>query len=650
MGKKQKKSKYSKLLTPEQRHQYELFGEPDESQNWLELFSPNVMSDLKTIMHCCSDNQKKSDYVSSELGKFGFQDVGLGTNILTMSNPYYPGVVFKIALDEFGIADNFNDCILSDYVPKYNRVFARDPGSIISVQERCVKPTAQQMDILEPRILELLQELRKHFLIADLSIDNFLNYGITRGGDFRIIDGSDLYPLSQMSEAPTCHRIVGEHRHTGELKYCEGKLHYTDDFKWLKCDKCGKEILPLEARPRKDVSKMSDYLRDGFSAEERALMASEEIAVIRAAHPELYPVEAQDTDEVDTRQEPRTIFVYPDTESEVSSDQADDEDDDEVIDSDSDTDEFGFTELHRTPDSFNDTEDEDSNPVEGGVVPNDSHSSGRSVSMAIDDGPVRTTGDSEPIDNELSLEDLLNNGDDTVVTRAVGMLSTKLISALDNMKSADNEIVQDAFMDVIADALGVSKLRLGNFLNPPDEDCAKDEATDRENDRDDAEEQADETPSELTVEHTIEYIRRLKTSSDPADVRELLKIEAVINDSVETENINSDIRGEDSDENSEPHITYRLIKDAEGDINAIPSIELSIHGDPDEAYDESGMPITITLDAGKTIYLAATAYQIKDLIQHAIDDAKADMIECNHFLVSSDADDSDEEDTDQDPE
>lgn len=107
-----------KLLKTEVE-KYKAIGVVDHSQNWLELFTPTVVSDLFTIMHSCSDNQRKAGYIRQELSYYGFEQVGLGTNIYTMSNPAYPGVVFKFALDDNGMADNFNDAILEQMVNEH---------------------------------------------------------------------------------------------------------------------------------------------------------------------------------------------------------------------------------------------------------------------------------------------------------------------------------------------------------------------------------------------------------------------------------------------------------------------------------------------------------------------------------------------------
>ena len=54
-----------KKLTDAEYLQYLQMGEPDESQDWLELFTPTVISDLFAIINSSSDNQDKCDQVQA---------------------------------------------------------------------------------------------------------------------------------------------------------------------------------------------------------------------------------------------------------------------------------------------------------------------------------------------------------------------------------------------------------------------------------------------------------------------------------------------------------------------------------------------------------------------------------------------------------
>ena len=278
MGKKNKNKtpkefKISKKLDPyiKDYYKYEI-GTPDLSQNWLELFHGTVIDDLFTIMHSNSDNQLKSDYVEELLEPFGFTSKGggLGTNILVLTHPYYPGVVFKIALDENGIADNFNDCLLQDMVPQYARVYARHPSGLVTVQERYFVMKPEWMSLYRNDILHALRELSKDFLIADLTPSMVLNYGIDRKGKFVFIDGSDLYPLKQIKakDRLRCVAVTGSDKN-GELKRCRGKCKYNDDFSQMVCEKCGRTYIPIELRPRKEEYNMKNIFSDGFTIDDR---------------------------------------------------------------------------------------------------------------------------------------------------------------------------------------------------------------------------------------------------------------------------------------------------------------------------------------------------------------------------------------------
>lgn len=659
MSKKNKK-KLSAILTPEQKEKFKSFGEPDLSQNWLEIFTDDMISDLFTIMRSCSDNQRKSDYVSRELADYGFVDVGLGTNVMAMSHPYYPGVVFKIALDDYGIADNFNDDVLSQYVPRYNRVFARHPSALISVQERLVLPTQNQMDMFMPRILKILKELSKYFLIADLSPDMFLNYGVTRDGDFRFIDASDLYPLQQMKKEPRCNRITGEHKHTGAFKYCEGKLKYSDDFKYLICEKCGKEFLPLEFRPRKDVERLSKILSDGYNAEERKAMEEEELQAICARMGS--PIHNTDGDtKADLIAATRTIFVDAEDdedETELEEDQSEsgregpevyetaeepetdseEEEDEEgprtvfVNDEDDDTDD-GFVQLrprsvslpmtsatepdvaehHPEADDPADVDDEDEEPETADNTSNEisADDADHSQETSVDSSPENTGS----IISKVAPKDL----DDTKAFLA-------MMSYCKNDSNDQEQAVYRGFISYVRKAMNT----------------AVEEAM-----REDKNKKIVDGMTHCTLgEAAKEFCRKLFDSADPKDHAVLMEIVDLYTVQNESDNKNNTEESDHVDPLS-PHIRYRIVND-DGDetSDVIPGIFLDITGDFDEAYDESGLPIYVSIDGGKTSYLALEAYKIKNMIEETVNDALVETTLLGNR--SSDTPDETEEPTDED--
>ena len=273
-----------KKLSKEEIAKFKAMGEPDPSQNYLELFTPDVISDLFTILNHDASNATKARFMIDELSHFGFKAAGgEGTNIVVLLHDRYPGVVFKLALDSNGIADNFNDEMLQYVIPRYTRVLARDLSGIVSVQERSITMSSARMKDFEGDIMRLLKQLSEKYLVADLSPVRFLNFGVARDGDFVIQDGSDLYPIDDMDHKVKCRNSVGWDEKKHKVLRCGGKLHYTTDFLAMVCEECGMEINPLELRPKskEDDAGMVYQYRDSTTNEDRLELERQEIEVIR---------------------------------------------------------------------------------------------------------------------------------------------------------------------------------------------------------------------------------------------------------------------------------------------------------------------------------------------------------------------------------
>lgn len=573
-----------KYLDKGQRNYYEeQIGVPNMEQNWLELFDSTIIGDLFTIMNSCSDNQLKSDYVTELLEPLGFADLGLGTNILTMVHPVYPGVVFKIALDEYGVADNFNDCVLQDVVPHYARVFARHPSSIVSVQQRYIVMTQERMQMYYEQIISLLNKMKDYFLIADLSPDMFLNYGIDRNGDFVIIDGSDLYPLHQIKGKVRCKRIVGEHKKTGEFKYCEGKLKYTRDFKSLICEKCGREYNPLELRPRKDVDTLKPIMSDGFTKEERQMLEQRQLEAIRkrtGIMPANIDREDDEDEDMETprevsieefdaapdsndNDEPRTIFVPR---------QDIDDDDDEDMNQDEDPDD----------------EDEDEGIVS--LRPRKAETLNEDQNAHVASEPEESKEDATTDEDGESEDEQDTTEEDTLEYKI-----QRFTAVMTEFKEENPEEYEE-YVKILIDIVGIANIR--NYVLAANE--------------------------EIIMRQTTEF--------------------SVVANEVKDNNIH-----EDESDDSESRIRYRVVEE-DGNPSSMSGIYLDIRGDFDEAYDEYGLPIFITVDRGKTFTMAVTAGELKKLMEPAVEDAREEL----QLILSKKAqdtqvdDDPDEEDDTED--
>lgn len=537
--------KLSKKLLPEERKQYKIFGEPDMTQDWLELFTPTLVSDLFTIKNFNSDNQEKADYVEKELAPYGFEVRGEGTNVLTMSNPVYPGVVFKIALDDCGIADNFNDDILQHYIPRYNKVLARHSSAIVSVQVRApIIKDSTRMGMFKADILKLLKQLSKDYLVADLSPSRHLNYGVGRDGDFIIIDGSDLFPLSRIKDSIRCKQIVGQRKKTDELKRCGGRLHYTTDFMYLVCEDCGKSYLPLEFKPKKEISKMRTIISNGLSREEQRQLEREEIEAICRKQGICVEPRAEDENDGRIPSTPMQQRVYVDMDT-------DDEQDDKVVRTgkvaQAPRGDDQAEESQEDPTDDEDSDEEEFDTLHRAAPAQDSPKA--SISAAQDrKDTTESEGSGLPTPDPAAISDVML-GD----------------ARFQNMLSELNGTAQrhpEVFKAFVVGVLGVAR-------------------------------EANLVPDELQIKLS-----------------------------------NTNISDEPEREPGKSYITYRVVNEL-GQDSLSPGIYLEIHGDPEEAYENSGLPIYATvpdIDAGtQSMIVGASSMQkiivpiVKDFIDELLD-------------------------------
>lgn len=283
-----------KRLSDDELRRYREYGEIDFSQNWLELFTPSVISKMFEIMDSGSNNVEKAHQYDKYLGEFGFLTVGLGTNVYTMANPAYPGVVFKIAVDTNGLADNANDVILCKAVnqllvdngerPRYTQVLAKHPTNIVSVQERKIVISQRvRMQPFAADIIRVLRLLALEYMIIDLTpLDYPLNYGIDRDGEWCFVDASDLFPIKKLKKPLHCIKEIGYNEEKHKTIVCKGKLRYMKDFSRIVCKECGAEYFPAELRPiikREDKMSFKTF-SDGTSDVEREELNALEMEVV----------------------------------------------------------------------------------------------------------------------------------------------------------------------------------------------------------------------------------------------------------------------------------------------------------------------------------------------------------------------------------
>lgn len=267
--KKKKEGKYSSKLTLQEIHQYDMIGDINYDQDFLEMFSDRMIHDLVKIKDSdVSDNQAKADAVLKYMSSYGFVEIDLGTNIYVMAHHQYPGVVFKIALDDCGVADNFNDEWLQGYIPNLVNVLMIHPSGMVSVQERkVIFRQKSRINMFMNEILAMLRRLSNQFVLVDVSPESFRNYYIDRDGTVGLADASDLYLIPENYNIFKCRNIIGC-KPNGKSIYCGGKLVYDDIYSQLICKKCGRVCNPWTLRRSKKEELEMCIISPGLTKQE----------------------------------------------------------------------------------------------------------------------------------------------------------------------------------------------------------------------------------------------------------------------------------------------------------------------------------------------------------------------------------------------
>lgn len=188
-------------------------------------------------------NQKeKADKYKKWLGKCDLETKDMGTNRQVYMHEDYPGVVFKVALDEQGVLDNLNEYEKSNkskYFPNSQDI---DRDGFILVQDRKKTYDVQTFQSKETRkkIRAMLTELDEAgFVLIDLGSDKHKNFGYDKKGNVFVIDFGYVEYKSLANFNCPHYRIEGD-----KQKYCKGTLHYNKTFTMLECDKCGNVFMP----------------------------------------------------------------------------------------------------------------------------------------------------------------------------------------------------------------------------------------------------------------------------------------------------------------------------------------------------------------------------------------------------------------------
>ena len=204
------------------------------------LLSYTDTMDLYTIATSLKYNgniDKKYEMIDQIMRRREFRKAHAGTNRLVYNFLEYPSIVAKVAIDRVGIKDSpaefKNQMYFKPFCCKVHEV---DPTGVISIVER-VNPISSLEEFVSvaEEIFALVSTLVGKYVLDDIGVTKFMNYGIRPGFGPVILDFPYAYELD--GRKLVCNKTISTPY--GEVK-CGGEIDYDGGFDNLICSKCGR--------------------------------------------------------------------------------------------------------------------------------------------------------------------------------------------------------------------------------------------------------------------------------------------------------------------------------------------------------------------------------------------------------------------------
>lgn len=219
-----------------------------------EVFTSDMLKAIHKVTDdpTIPDNNSKIDIINELLTRFGidYVPIGPGTNRYAI---LIDGIVFKIALDDWGMRDNLNEFAMSSelqpYVIKVYEV--NSLGTIMTCQYVTVIDKEEYLKQKEA-ILSILEDLSQSYLLGDVGYvsKNFLNWGYTDEGELVILDFAYIYKVIS-------HELLCNNKDCISHPYLEYNSTYTD----LYCPDCRKKYTFMDIRRRYNKKDEEDLIR-----------------------------------------------------------------------------------------------------------------------------------------------------------------------------------------------------------------------------------------------------------------------------------------------------------------------------------------------------------------------------------------------------
>lgn len=210
---------------------------------------------IATTLSLNSDVEKKYSLINDLARRLDLTLLARGTNRVVYTVNYDSSIVVKIGYDKAGITDSAREYENQQFIkPFCAKCFEVSPTGTVGLFERVVPiKHAEEFKSMAQDIFDMLyQRILGKYIMADIGMRQYMNYGFREGFGPVILDYPYLYELDPSKLK--CQNFLPL---TGTI--CGGTIEYDGDFEHLVCDRCGKEYkardLAKELQHQKDREK-----------------------------------------------------------------------------------------------------------------------------------------------------------------------------------------------------------------------------------------------------------------------------------------------------------------------------------------------------------------------------------------------------------
>jgi hypothetical protein len=202
-----------------------------------EYFSEERLQAIDDIRRSAKfkNNNERCDAILDVVNDMGVKFLGPGTNRMAF---LLDGYVYKVAMDSFGVQDNWTEFNMSRELQPYVTKTYESNG-LISIAEYVTLFTMEEFMRSKEVIIGILEDLAEDYLFCDISAStkSFANWGWRSNHDIVILDYGYIYPIDR--------RIM-------HCKKCGSPLVWNNNFTKLMCSKqtCKFSHDPIEIRDR----------------------------------------------------------------------------------------------------------------------------------------------------------------------------------------------------------------------------------------------------------------------------------------------------------------------------------------------------------------------------------------------------------------